>query len=321
MSELQPLLPADWRLPEEIAFLADMREAVQGEPYPGYPPQAGRLYIPASELLYTPDGRPIFPADPQAAYTVFDHSVDPSKPRPADAFHDSGGPLPPDEASKIFWDDMQRDSRGLPLHRHAIAMVTDPCIRAIIGPGYYHHPGKKLTVDLGIVAPGLPAEGGKNESNVTPAKQISPEGVATDGLYLCILTVRRRDTKQLALPGGNIDKGETAYAAALRETREETGLSFESADSLGKRIVADPRLTTSIETETELFVLDAATIPNEKPAGDEEVVASEWLIADSNLLVPRRFFGSHRRMLLEIVDWYQNRHNVTIMENGRILIN
>ena len=323
-SELQPLLPPDWRLDEKAAFLADMREVVQGnehdEPYPGYPTLSGRLYVPAGELQYDVDGRPVFPSDPNASCTVFDHSVN-ENPRPASAFHDNGGPLPPDEAAKISWGDMGTDSRGFPLHRYATAMVTDPTVGLIIGPGYYWHPGKKLTVDLGVAARGLPSEAGVNEFGVTPAVQATPEQLAMGGLYLSVLAVRRGDTKQLALPGGDIDKGEDALTAALREASEEAGLTFDTAISQGKRLVADPRLTSSTETESDLFVIDAGSIPAERPVGGDDADAADWLVADSNLLVPRRFFGSHRRMLLEVVDWYQNQHDVTVMENGLIVPN
>ena len=202
-----------------------------------------------------------------------------------------------------------------------VARVTDPDIGLVIGPGYYYHPGKKLTVDLGVAARGVPGKAGVNEFGVTPATQATSEQLAIGGLYLSILTVRRGDTKQLALPGGNIDKDEDALAAALREASEEAALTFDTAISQGKRVVADPRLTSSTETESELFVLDAGDIPAQRPVGGDDADVADWLVADKKLLVPRRFFGSHRRMLLEVVNWYQNQHDVTVMENGRIVPN
>lgn len=38
-----------------------------------------------------------------------------------------------------------------------------------------------------------------------------------------ILLLRRSDTGAWALPGGHIEKGESAWEAAVRETEEETG--------------------------------------------------------------------------------------------------
>lgn len=319
---MEPLLPPDWHLPEKEAFLADMREAVGGEPYPGYPEQADRLHIPAGEIAYDGDGRPIFPANPNASYTVFDHSVDPSEPRPEHAFHDTGGPLPDDEANRIMWDDMEQDSRGFPLHWYGVDMVADPAIGGIIGPGYYYHPGKTLTGDLGVVARGVPAATGTNEYGVTPAVQASEEELAAGGLRLCVLMTRRSDTGQFALPGGEADEEDPdLITTALREGEEETGLHFDEAESLGSRLVADPRLTTCTETETELCAVDADTIPDQQPKGSSDAKWAGWLVVNDQLLVPRALFGSHRRMLFELVEWYQDRHDVTIMRDGRIVPN
>lgn len=231
--------------------------------------------------------------------------------------------MPSAEAAKIANSrgGMTEDSRDFPLHRYAVDMATDPRIGLIIGPGYYYHPGKKLTVDLGVGAQAVPAESGPNEYGVTPAVRVPGNRVALNALYLAILEVRRTDTKQLALPGGDIDPGEDPLAAALREAREETGMEFDTATSLGRRLVADPRLTSCTETESELFAIDAGEIPVQKPEGSEETDAAEWLIVNSALVARYRQFGSHRRMLFEFVDWYQQEHNVTIMEDGRIVPN
>ena len=39
-----------------------------------------------------------------------------------------------------------------------------------------------------------------------------------------VLTVRKRGTTRFMLPGGKLEPGESAYAAAVREIREEVGL-------------------------------------------------------------------------------------------------
>lgn len=48
-----------------------------------------------------------------------------------------------------------------------------------------------------------------------------------------ILLQRRRDTGQWALPGGAMDFGETAAECAIRECREETGITAEITGFLG----------------------------------------------------------------------------------------
>ena len=48
-----------------------------------------------------------------------------------------------------------------------------------------------------------------------------------------VLLIKRRDFAVWALPGGGIDAGESAAAAAVREAREETGLEVELLHLVG----------------------------------------------------------------------------------------
>ncbi|GAA1931613.1 NUDIX hydrolase [Nocardioides hwasunensis] len=50
----------------------------------------------------------------------------------------------------------------------------------------------------------------------------------------CVLTVRKRGTERFMLVGGKLEPGESARAAALRETYEEVGLRIEEATLLGE---------------------------------------------------------------------------------------
>ncbi|TDD94803.1 NUDIX hydrolase [Jiangella asiatica] len=45
-----------------------------------------------------------------------------------------------------------------------------------------------------------------------------------------VLTVRKRDTAAFMLPGGKLEPGEDAAAAALREVHEEIGVRLRAAD-------------------------------------------------------------------------------------------
>ena len=57
-----------------------------------------------------------------------------------------------------------------------------------------------------------------------------------DGSVAAIVPVRRAagGKRVLALPKGHVDPGETAAQAALREVREETGMTGELVDQLGE---------------------------------------------------------------------------------------
>ena len=54
-----------------------------------------------------------------------------------------------------------------------------------------------------------------------------------------VLLIRRSDNDNWAVPGGAIDLGESMVQAAVRETREETGIDCEVTGLAG--IYTDPR--------------------------------------------------------------------------------
>ncbi|MGW5416669.1 NUDIX hydrolase [Actinomadura geliboluensis] len=77
-----------------------------------------------------------------------------------------------------------------------------------------------------------------------------------------ILMIRRTDNDNWALPGGAIDLGESVTQAAIRETKEETGIDVEITGLVG--IYSDPKhlihYTSNNEVRQEFSIVLRATL-------------------------------------------------------------
>jgi ADP-ribose pyrophosphatase YjhB (NUDIX family) len=87
-----------------------------------------------------------------------------------------------------------------------------------------------------------------------------------------ILLIRRSDNDNWAVPGGAIDLGESMTQAAVRETREETGIDCEVTGLVG--IYTDPKhiilYTSNGEARQEFsIVLTARPLAGEPTPSDE----------------------------------------------------
>jgi ADP-ribose pyrophosphatase len=102
-----------------------------------------------------------------------------------------------------------------------------------------------------------------------------------------VLMVERDDGHGWAIPGGHVEPGEPAQAAAVRELEEETGLrllgvSWRDWHQSAPRYVPDPRASDEAWMATVLCVLDLGHVEELPPVeGYDDAYRAAWIRADS----------------------------------------
>ena len=93
-----------------------------------------------------------------------------------------------------------------------------------------------------------------------------------------ILLIRRTDNGNWALPGGAIDLGESMIDAAVRETREESGVDCEIIGLVG--IFTDPRhlihYTSNDEVRQEFSIMLVGRAVGGEPTTSSESSEVQW---------------------------------------------
>jgi 8-oxo-dGTP pyrophosphatase MutT (NUDIX family) len=94
-----------------------------------------------------------------------------------------------------------------------------------------------------------------------------------------ILLIRRSDNDNWALPGGAIELGESLAGAAIRETKEETGLDCEITGLVG--IYTNPGhiilYTSNGEARQEFAIVLKARAVDGNPTPSEESAEVRWV--------------------------------------------
>ncbi|WP_433470121.1 NUDIX domain-containing protein [Spirillospora sp. CA-128828] len=97
-----------------------------------------------------------------------------------------------------------------------------------------------------------------------------------------LLLIRRTDNGNWALPGGAIDLGESVAQAAIRETREETGIDCEVTGLVG--IYSDPRhvihYTSNDEVRQEFSIVLTARPVGGRLTPSDESSQVQWIPPD-----------------------------------------
>jgi len=124
-----------------------------------------------------------------------------------------------------------------------------------------------------------------------------------------ILMIRRTDNDNWALPGGAIDLGESLSQAAVRETKEETGIDCEVTGLVG--IYTDPRhvirYTSNEEVRQEFSIVLKARRIGGEPTPSSESREVRWIAASEAL--NRQM---DRSMRLRIGHYLENRDQPVI---------
>ncbi|MFC1601572.1 NUDIX domain-containing protein, partial [Candidatus Sumerlaeota bacterium] len=119
-----------------------------------------------------------------------------------------------------------------------------------------------------------------------------------------VLLQQRSDNGLWAIPGGAIEAGETAAAAAIRETREETGYDVEVVRLLG--VYSHPDDTTvrypdgnSWEWVTVAF---ECRVTGGRPATSDETLDMQWYPTEA---LPSSLKPSHKSRILDALEGRQ----------------
>lgn len=122
-----------------------------------------------------------------------------------------------------------------------------------------------------------------DDPNAPAANSLVPSAnvVVVDGAG-ALLLIHRTDNDNWALPGGAMDLGESLVDTAVRETREETGLTCEVTGLVG--IYTDPRhvilYTSDGEARQEFSVVFTARPLSGTPTTSSESRRVEWVDPD-----------------------------------------
>jgi ADP-ribose pyrophosphatase YjhB (NUDIX family) len=119
-----------------------------------------------------------------------------------------------------------------------------------------------------------------DDPNAPKANSLVPSvNVVVENAKGEILMIRRTDNDNWALPGGAIDLGESVTQAAIRETKEETGIDVEITGLVG--IYSDPKhvihYTSNNEVRQEFSILLTADFVGGSPQVSGESCAVDWV--------------------------------------------
>jgi len=121
-----------------------------------------------------------------------------------------------------------------------------------------------------------------------------------------VLIKRKNPPLGWALPGGFMDEGETAEAAAIREVQEETGLIIELDHLLG--VYSDPKRDPRHHTISVVYTARTADKPT---AGDDAAEARIFSVDE----LPEAIAFDHRLIIEDAVRFRETGHRASPMRH------
>jgi ADP-ribose pyrophosphatase YjhB (NUDIX family) len=125
-----------------------------------------------------------------------------------------------------------------------------------------------------------------------------------------ILMIRRTDNDNWAVPGGAIDLGESVGQAAVRETREESGIECEITGIVG--IYSDPKhvllYTSNGEVRQEFSIVLTARPLSGQPTPSSESSEVRW-VSVSDV----REYTMDRSMRIRIDDYLAHKESPVVI--------
>jgi ADP-ribose pyrophosphatase YjhB (NUDIX family) len=122
-----------------------------------------------------------------------------------------------------------------------------------------------------------------NDPNAPKANSLVPSvNVVVTNKAGDVLLIQRSDNGNWAIPGGAIDLGESLTQAAVRETREESGITCEITGIVG--IYTDPQhvilYTSNGEARQEFSIVLTAQAVDGEPTPSDESSQVRWVTCD-----------------------------------------
>lgn len=139
--------------------------------------------------------------------------------------------------------------------------------------------------------------------------------INSDGQFEMI-TIKRKDTGEFAIPGGMVDHGERVTETLKRELGEETSaeLDFESATPVYQGYVDDPRNTDNAWMETDAYHLHLEDGDSIVLAAGDDADDASWKTVDISLL--ENLYASHAQFILGAIQKWQKRTGAVVMPDG-----